>query len=310
MPIIIVAVPVHLVETLQAASAADFPTRPQYAPIAQPLPQWAGLYAGISAGGALTSSQASATGGSQFQRNSASSDNFGDFSTSTDTISTATTSVGSGRHNGAILDAFLGANFQYGRLLGGIQLEASLSELNFNATGSSISQSRDITSVTASCFGCSPPVSTFSNTIPGSSFDSYTPILHSRWMFAAIAREGFLVLPETLLYGLAGWTYADFEDGTAHFYVNGPSYGGGVEQKLDTQWSLRLEYRYNNFRSVQVSRSTTSIQPPSTSTAISSCCGVSTITTTITSSQTFSLTTTNYNLNTQVIRIAVIYAFK
>ena len=82
-------------------------------------------------------------------------------------------------------------------------------------------------------------------------------------MVSALARAGWLVTPTTLTYGLAGWTGAQFDyqnltdnlffqpkDG---FWANGITVGGGLEQKLDTNWSIRAEYRYTNFADADVS---------------------------------------------------------
>jgi opacity protein-like surface antigen len=78
------------------------------------------------------------------------------------------------------------------------------------------------------------------------------------WMVSVIGRVGWLATPTTLLYGLGGWSYGHFdvEDVPSYnfglgklqdFHANGPTVGGGIEQKLSPKWSLRAEYRYTDF---------------------------------------------------------------
>ena len=75
------------------------------------------------------------------------------------------------------------------------------------------------------------------------------------WMVSVIGRAGFLATPNTLLYGLGGWTFGHFDVDQLAFGLgridsfdsDGPTVGGGIEQKLSPKWSLRAEYRYTNF---------------------------------------------------------------
>jgi opacity protein-like surface antigen len=77
------------------------------------------------------------------------------------------------------------------------------------------------------------------------------------WMVSVIGRAGWLATPTTLLYGLGGWSYAHFDvedvpydfglGKLQDFHANGPTVGGGIEQKLSPKWSLRAEYRYTDF---------------------------------------------------------------
>jgi opacity protein-like surface antigen len=62
---------------------------------------------------------------------------------------------------------------------------------------------------------------------------------------------------DTLLYGLGGWTFAQFEarnvtdnpfyQPTETFWVGGPIGGVGVERKLSANWRVRAKYRYTKF---------------------------------------------------------------
>jgi len=53
------------------------------------------------------------------------------------------------------------------------------------------------------------------------------------------ARAGYLLSPNTLLYGLGGYSQALKESD-----VNGMALGAGLEQRLGGGWSTKLEYRH------------------------------------------------------------------
>jgi outer membrane immunogenic protein len=132
------------------------------------------------------------------------------------------------------MDLFLGVNRQIGRrLVAGIQLEGSLSALDFISIGPNTYTNSDGSS------GSFPAISNG----------------EAEWMASILARGGWLLNPSTLLYGLAGLTYANI-DVSEHFLSNleeqnfenfGISVGGGIEKKLGPDWSIRGEYRYTNF---------------------------------------------------------------
>src|SRR5262245_52256327 len=81
-------------------------------------------------------------------------------------------------------------------------------------------------------------------------------------MVSALARAGWLVDPRTLLYGLAGWTGAQFDyqnltdnlfyQPGERFWANGVTVGVGAEKRLDASWALRGEYRYTHFAEATV----------------------------------------------------------
>lgn len=69
--------------------------------------------------------------------------------------------------------------------------------------------------------------------------------------YSARGRAGYLVTPETLLYGTAGWSWTDYRliegvsglgVGSLGAHFNGVQAGGGVETKLDAHFSARVEY--------------------------------------------------------------------
>lgn len=66
-------------------------------------------------------------------------------------------------------------------------------------------------------------------------------------------RLGYLVTPDTLAYGLLGYTWTDFEgtltsefepaNGSYSFDVEGLTFGGGVKTRLTSNLTGKLEYR-------------------------------------------------------------------
>jgi outer membrane immunogenic protein len=80
--------------------------------------------------------------------------------------------------------------------------------------------------------------------------------------YAARARLGFLLTPETLLYGTAGWTRAEvaysfaapalpFFESSAQ-WVNGVQVGAGIEARLGGPWGARLEYLHTFYNTQTV----------------------------------------------------------
>ena len=76
-------------------------------------------------------------------------------------------------------------------------------------------------------------------------------------------RAGFLTTPDTLLYGLVGWTNARTDDialtTNAGFNLaldpgklDGMTVGGGIETRLSKNISAKLEYRYTQFDRVEI----------------------------------------------------------
>ncbi len=136
-----------------------------------------------------------------------------------------------------MLDAFAGANAMIGpSFLLGVQLEGTVSDINF-----------DSSAIASQGFN---------------TFD-FRPHVYARWMASALARAGFLVDPATLVYAIGGWTGASFEYHNLtsdpffapgeSFWANGASVGGGLERKLNPNWSVRIEYRYTRFQDTNVS---------------------------------------------------------
>jgi outer membrane immunogenic protein len=86
-------------------------------------------------------------------------------------------------------------------------------------------------------------------------------------MASALVRAGFLLDEQTLLYGLGGWTLAQFEarnltDNPFYqpietFMASGPTGGFGIERKLDSNWRVRAKYRYTRFDTAHNSEQST-----------------------------------------------------
>ena len=163
---------------------------------------------------------------------------------STDTFSSVAKS--SGHDTGAALDLFAGLNQQIGRhLVGGVQIEGSIADMNFGSDGTR-------------SFAASNDAGPTGYTGQG----PFRPHLYSRWMVSALARGGVLASPTTLAYGLVGWTGAQFEyqnltdnlffQPEDSFWANAITVGGGVEQKVASNWSIRAEYRYTDFPDLSV----------------------------------------------------------
>jgi len=122
--------------------------------------------------------------------------------------------------------------------------------------------------------GCSPPgasgcVAGFGYN-PGAPFGGDMTSVNMRWDASARGRIGFLVSPDTLLYGTGGvaWQHiaatGDCGPWPTSFYCNGPpqptpssltqntfllgwTVGVGAEVRVAAGWLVRAEYRYANF---------------------------------------------------------------
>ncbi|MGO4713688.1 outer membrane protein [Bradyrhizobium sp. 2TAF24] len=196
--------------------------------------RWSGLYWGVSFGGGATRgavrSQETYMSGSPL--NTPPYNVMG---------STLTSTSGPTTGYGALTDVFLGFNTRITPdLVVGLQAEGSMSDLNFSSSGLANYQyfnSAGLTGETAS--------------------NDFRPNVHLRWMASMLARVGFLATPETLVYGIGGWTVGGFNYQNLinttfyappdQFIANGPSVGAGLERKIDSNWSLRAEYRYTYF---------------------------------------------------------------
>ncbi|CCD85120.1 exported protein of unknown function; Putative Outer membrane protein [Bradyrhizobium sp. ORS 285] len=212
-----------------------------------PSSDWTGVFWGVSAGGAATRSSTSLS-----ERNALSSPGFlNGYDTS------GVTSPTSGA--GGFIDVFAGADVQWSRFVIGGQLEASMSDLNFSSSGTrslTYFDQNGPTGITASA--------------------NYRPQVSSRWMSSALVRAGVLLDESTLVYGLGGWTFAQFEarnitdnpllQPKETFWVNGPTGGIGIERSIGSNWRVRAEYRYTKFEKARTEDQFAFISSPSSQT--------------------------------------------
>jgi outer membrane immunogenic protein len=197
---------------------------------------WSGAYWGAAAGGGITRSRVTAneqyisnfpTNGYPYNINGS---NMAD-------------SSGPGHRGGALIDVFAGWNFQPSRsfVVGG-QLEATVSDLNFNSAGTRM----------YNYFTAAGPTGE-------TAVENFRPQVSTNWMASALLRAGFLVDDKTLIYGIGGLTLAQFQTRNLadnsffqteeSFVATGWTAGAGIERKLDANWSVRGEYRYTRFGS-------------------------------------------------------------
>ena len=77
------------------------------------------------------------------------------------------------------------------------------------------------------------------------------------WLSSVRGRAGYLVSPALLLYGTAGFAWADYDiraagvSGSETF--TGYQVGGGAEYAFAQRWTLRLEYVYTDLGSERIS---------------------------------------------------------
>jgi outer membrane immunogenic protein len=139
---------------------------------------------------------------------------------------------------------FIGYNRQLNDdWVGGVQLDGVLSRFNENLTRTSAFN-----------------LPTFNEIFQTTAFDT----LSQNWAVTASARLGRLVTPRDLVYGLAGWSFANFSTSLigdvdvatgvqavlpqGHtFNASGPVVGLGWEHQLAGLWTMRAEYRYTHF---------------------------------------------------------------
>jgi opacity protein-like surface antigen len=221
-----------------AAPTAAVPIRATSAPLSQQLDSsWTGAFWGVSAGGAATRSSASSsehfTG---FFPTNPPPSNFSGL----DMLGRSGPSHGAG----AVIDVFAGWNTRISNFVVGAQLEATAANLDFSSAG---------TKAYTYSNGAGPTGQT--------AVGDFRPQVVSRWMATALLRAGVLLNNETLVYGIGGWTLAQFESRNVTdnlfyqpvetFLANGWTAGAGIERKLASNWSVRAEYRYTNFGSAR-----------------------------------------------------------
>jgi len=237
-----------MVQAANAAVPANSPaTHSLYAMAAKAPPvargfDWAGPYAGISLG----------LGG--LDAKTATTESFIDTSTSLPSppggfTTDRGTDVLSGKSRaevGAVADLYIGYNYRLSPTwLAGVQIEGSLGRFfgRFNQSGTT----------TNTEFSNIGPISSTTGTF------SQNDTLNINFMVSALARLGYLVTPRDLVYGIGGWTFAGFNTslpngggGDPSFGANGVTIGAGWERQILDSWTLKLEYRFTKFETINV----------------------------------------------------------
>lgn len=232
---------------VQAKPAADTPFRTAHAAMpvkavvaaAPPMANWTGVYWGGSAGGAVTRSSVVS---SERITNSFQALPLPPVVTGQDIFAVA----GPSRGAGGLLDLYAGWNSRISNIVVGAQLEATAADLIFSSTGRKA-------------------YANFDNNGPNgqTAVGDFRPQVAARWIASVLLRAGLLVDEKTLVYGIGGWSIAQFEarnvtDNPFYqpietFLANGWTAGAGIERKLDSNWSVRAEYRYTGFGTARTS---------------------------------------------------------
>ncbi len=99
---------------------------------------------------------------------------------------------------------------------------------------------------------------THTDTAQDSLGDSFDMKITQKQAYSLRARFGYLLAPETLLYGTAGWSWSQFSfaldftglgaDNDTQWF-NGPQVGGGIETVVAPGWIARLEYLHSFYNS-------------------------------------------------------------
>ena len=104
----------------------------------------------------------------------------------------------------------------------------------------------------------------FSSSLPG--LDA-SMVAKQKWAASLRGRVGYLVTPETLVYGTAGWAWSKIDE-TVNFFgteidssgnVNGPQVGAGMETMVAVNWRARLEYLHTFYSAASVDPTVTGV---------------------------------------------------
>lgn len=167
------------------------------------------------------------------------------------------TGSGSGEATGSMTELLAGYNARFASfLMLGVQLEGTVfSNVEFTTRGNSVSTSTR-TEIFTNNGTTTTTVETYTDTSAGRILD----VQQLSSVASANLRLGFLATPSTLLYAIGGVSYGNFDlksgsvPGSLTQWELGYNVGGGLEQKLTRNWSIRGEYRYMSF---DIARNTT-----------------------------------------------------
>ncbi|MES2030664.1 MAG: outer membrane protein [Pseudomonadota bacterium] len=214
------------------ALSADNPAQPSYKAVAVPLPGWAGAYIGGTVGYRWAESASSI---------SAIDTVFIPFFQSQGSMPRALDS----RLNGVIGGIGVGYNWQFGQWVTGFEADFSYAKSASDAV------------FHAPQIGANPETIT-----------SHTTELN--WFGTARARLGYLATPDTLLFATGGLAYGQAKvttgivaeptqpcarnvlcsTGTASETLVGWTIGGGLETKIASNWTAKIEYLHFNLGTI------------------------------------------------------------
>jgi opacity protein-like surface antigen len=219
----------------QSALAGDLSVAKPAAPVTSP---WEGFYASVSAGGSRTGGNETLT---DISNPTSVSNAFPPAVPETNTTNAIATTVDNqhGTSAGAVLTFTLGYDVVRDAWLAGIRSEISLNGSNIRTQGASQSTMNQTNIDTLT--GTSTSISSSSAAVLNN--------LDHKWTVSELARLGYLVRSDLLVYGLAGWSWGGFEwnVGATPFTMDGPTWGAGVEQ--DFGWMRAfVQYKGISYR--------------------------------------------------------------
>jgi opacity protein-like surface antigen len=136
----------------------------------------------------------------------------------------------SGKNAGAVFTFTTGYNLVFSNWLFGIQSETSWNLSKTRLTGSS---SSSFTNTSIQTF---PPPPGTPSTDSQSNLGNDEHQLQNDWTISEMARVGYLLTNDLLIYGLAGWSWGGFDldpgNGGRSFTMNGFTWGGGIEHNF------------------------------------------------------------------------------
>jgi opacity protein-like surface antigen len=218
-----------------------------------PVYRWTGLYGGVSFGiGGLSASDTTVFNSSSTNSSFTPAGVLTDTSRST---SSENEPRSGGRDWGALGDLFLGYNTVWGNnFLVGVQAEGTLSRVSTRTSGTGIFSG---SSTNLNGVGAVTSSSNFTETF------TTTNQITAEWMVSLLARVGYLIDPQDLIYVIGGYTYGRFSSGGGFdwFGMNGATIGGGFERQMWDGWSIRAEGRYTKFTGGSFGNPGTSTEP-------------------------------------------------
>lgn len=206
---------------------------------------WSGVYFGAYLGGGAGYSKSVYN---QVQQSTSATSVNGSISLSTKTNSTTSGQLSALNTSGSVADLFIGYNYHHdnAKLLIGAQFEGTVfSDITTKSAKTLITNS-NVTNVLTNV------------TVSNYAYNTVTSRYNLDSILSVVARAGVLARPDTLIYGLIGPSEGNFviPDAVEFTFFNttqwkiGMNAGGGIEHKLNDNWSILAEYRYLYFNNI------------------------------------------------------------